>query len=477
MQAVQPPQGRQDARGGAAPPAPAAVRAAQRHLLAVHAVPRRRAQRGLADLPVPGPQLTRPRPADRAAIAGGDPGRRPRPARDPLGGRPRGVRRRRLAARRRPAAGRRATGTSRPTRCPERVVELVPGRRLREPVRDRRGPARRRRPVRDHDVPDRPRLRRLPAAAPGRVRRHDRGRPRPPRLHGATRWPGAPGGGRPVRPALVDPYDGRGRHPRRTSCGPSASRGTRFEEDALRMIRAVRLAATLGFDDRAGDAGRRSRRRAELVAPPVRRADRGRARQAARRAERPSIGLRLLARHRACSRRSRRSWRPSAACRRTRSPGEDLWDHTLRTVDAAPAGAPGRPAGGAAPRHRQAVDVRRRPFPAVTTSSARSWPATFLDRLRSPRAVRERVVHLVRHHMFSYEPNWSRRGRPAVHRQDRPGDALDDLFELREADNVGSRPAGGRRAARRAPRARRRASSRRGRRPRPAATSRSTATT
>ena len=46
---VQPPQGRQDAGRGAPPPAPAAVRTAKRHLLAVHAVPRRRAQRGLAD--------------------------------------------------------------------------------------------------------------------------------------------------------------------------------------------------------------------------------------------------------------------------------------------------------------------------------------------------------------------------------------------------------------------------------------------
>src|SRR6185436_2261710 len=55
----------------------------------------------------------------------------------------------------------------------------------------------------------------------------------------------------------------------------------------------------------------------------------------------------------------------------------------------------------------------------------------------SPRAVRERVVHLVRHHMFSYEPAWSdtavRRfiGKLGLH-------AVDDLFALREADNIGS---------------------------------------
>jgi hypothetical protein len=61
----------------------------------------------------------------------------------------------------------------------------------------------------------------------------------------------------------------------------------------------------------------------------------------------------------------------------------------------------------------------------------------FLDRLRSPRSVRERVVHLVRHHMFSYEPGWS---DAAVRRfiLKIGHDAIEELFELREADNIGS---------------------------------------
>ena len=54
--------------------------------------------------------------------------------------------------------------------------------------------------------------------------------------------------------------------------------------------------------------------------------------------------------------------------------------------------------------------------------------------------MRDRVVELVRHHMFSYEPNWSdaavRRfiGKMAAIG---PG-ALEELLALREADNVGS---------------------------------------
>src|SRR4029079_4310396 len=58
LQELQSPQGRQDARGDALPVGALAVRAAQRPLLAVHAVPLRRAERDLAVVPVPRPELT-----------------------------------------------------------------------------------------------------------------------------------------------------------------------------------------------------------------------------------------------------------------------------------------------------------------------------------------------------------------------------------------------------------------------------------
>jgi hypothetical protein len=66
----------------------------------------------------------------------------------------------------------------------------------------------------------------------------------------------------------------------------------------------------------------------------------------------------------------------------------------------------------------------------------------FLERLRSPKSVRERIVHLVRNHMFSYESNWSdaavRRFIAKMTLDGTAPEALDELFELRAADNVGS---------------------------------------
>ena len=64
----------------------------------------------------------------------------------------------------------------------------------------------------------------------------------------------------------------------------------------------------------------------------------------------------------------------------------------------------------------------------------------FLDRLHAPRAVRDRVVDLVRNHMFSYESSWSDAAvRRFIAKIGKLGDgALAELLALREADNAGS---------------------------------------
>ena len=120
-------------------------------------------------------------------------------------------------------------------------------------------------------------------------------------------------------------------------------------------------------------------------------------------------------------------------------PDEDLWDHTLRTVDAAPAGRPvGRLAALLHDIGKPATFAEGH-FLGHDAVGAR-LAGLFLDRLRSPRAVRERVVALVGLHMFSYEPNWSDAAvRRFIGRMGALGDsALDELLALREADNVGS---------------------------------------
>ncbi len=240
-------------------------------------------------------------------------------------------------------------------------------------------------------------------------------------------------GGRPGEPlALVDPFGGRADLERRLlrAVGDPA---LRFREDALRLVRAVRLAATLGFEiepdtlraipDSADLVRHLSGERVaaellKLLGAPV-----------------PSVGLRLLQSTGLLDRIS-----PELAAQRSvaqdKIPGEDLWDHTVRTVDAVPVDLPivrlaallhdiGKPATlGDGPFHGHEVVGAE-----VATA--------LLRRLRFARATADPVVQLVRQHMFEYEPAW---GDAAVRRFiARVGPPrLEELFALRQADDVGS---------------------------------------
>ena len=116
--------------------------------------------------------------------------------------------------------------------------------------------------------------------------------------------------------------------------------------------------------------------------------------------------------------------------------GEDLFDHTLRTVDAAPAGRPVVRLAALLHDVGKPATIDDGPFRGHEVVGA-EMAEQLLDRLHLPRAAVGRVVHLVRNHMFTYEPDW---GDAGVRRFiQRVGiDAIDDLFALREADNVGS---------------------------------------
>ena len=245
----------------------------------------------------------------------------------------------------------------------------------------------------------------------------------------AVAW-GRPADG--TAPGLVDPYGGRADIAARIlrAVGEPAAR---FREDALRMVRAVRLAAVLEFTiepatlraiaDNAPLAAHVSGERVsaeltKLLGAP-----------------RPSAGLRLMHETGLLA-----VLLPELAAQpgvpQNKVPGEDLWDHTLRSVDAA---SPANPVVRlAALLHDigKPATVDDGPFRGHEVTGAEMAQA-LLERLRTPRAAAQRVVHLVRNHMFTYEQDWGDAGvRRFIQRVG--GEALDDLFALREADSVGS---------------------------------------
>jgi tRNA nucleotidyltransferase (CCA-adding enzyme) len=242
-------------------------------------------------------------------------------------------------------------------------------------------------------------------------------------------------GGRPdADPTFVDPFGGRQDIDGRIVRAVGAPRD-RFAEDALRMLRAVRLAAALEFEidqptleairDESALAAHLSGER--VFAEISKLLD----------APRPSVGLRVLAETGLLA-----VVVPELAeqigIAQNKIAGEDLWDHTVRSVDAAATagrsgvvrlatllhdvGKPETAADGHFYRHEVAGAARA---------------VEILRRWHVPRETIERVERLIRYHMFSYDSGWS---DAAIRRfLAKVGPAcVDDLLALREADNEGS---------------------------------------
>ena len=238
--------------------------------------------------------------------------------------------------------------------------------------------------------------------------------------------------GRSATPGLLDPFGGVADVEARVlrAVGEPAAR---FREDALRMVRAVRLAAVLEFtiDPPTFDAIRANAPLAghvsgERVAAEL---------EKLLAANRPSIGLRLMAESGLLE-----VLLPELAAQRgiaqNKIPGEDLFGHTLRTVDATPADRPVVRLAALLHDVGKPSTVDDGPFRGHEVVGADIAEA-ILDRLHYPRAATERVVHLVRSHMFTYEPGWGDAGVRRFIQRTGAG-SIDDLFTLRVADNVGS---------------------------------------
>ncbi|MFC1573001.1 CCA tRNA nucleotidyltransferase [Candidatus Eisenbacteria bacterium] len=212
----------------------------------------------------------------------------------------------------------------------------------------------------------------------------------------------------------------------------------RFEEDALRLMRAVRFASQLEFDIE------------EETWQAIKTLSEGLERISVERirdelnlillSNRPSRGLLLLQ----DAGLLRLVLPELEACRgveQNRFHAHDVFMHSLYAIDAAPAGN---------------LDVRLaallHDIAKPDTREERNGDYTFyahqvvgarkvgriLRRLRYPNDVRERVTHLVYHHMFYYEPHWT---DSAVRRFARTVglDDIPDLIQLRLADMAGNK--------------------------------------
>jgi poly(A) polymerase/tRNA nucleotidyltransferase (CCA-adding enzyme) len=232
--------------------------------------------------------------------------------------------------------------------------------------------------------------------------------------------------------ALVDPFGGVA-DARAGILRAVGDPATRFSEDALRIVRAIRLATTLDFTIEPAtlaaleaNAALVAHLSGERIAIEL---------QKLLAAPTPSIGLRLLAETGVLAVIS-----PELAAQRgieqNKIEGEDLWDHTIRSVDAAPISRPVVRLAALLHDIGKPATIEDGPFRGHESVGA-DQAGDLLERLRFPKAVSQRVVHLVRNHMFTYEPAW---GDPGVRRfiQRVGADSLDDLFALRVADNVGS---------------------------------------
>jgi tRNA nucleotidyltransferase (CCA-adding enzyme) len=244
----------------------------------------------------------------------------------------------------------------------------------------------------------------------------------------AMAWGSAPSG----EPRLVDPHGGQSDLAARILRAVGDGE-RRFREDALRMIRVVRLSATLGFTVEPATlaAIRSNAALVEHLSGERIAAELGKLLDA----DKPSVGLRLLGDTGLLDHLA-----PELAAQRgvpqNKVPGEDLWDHTLRSVD----GAVREPS-----RIRVAALLHDIAKPATMADGrfvgheilGAAQARDLLDRWRWRVDERDRAVHLIRHHMFGYLPTWSDAAVRRFIAKVGP-DRLEDLFLLRQADNVGS---------------------------------------
>lgn len=237
----------------------------------------------------------------------------------------------------------------------------------------------------------------------------------------------------PLDGALHDPFDGRSDLQRRLIRAVGRPED-RFGEDGLRVLRAMRFAATLDFDIEP----------ATLAAIPtalhtLAKVSMERVRDELLKtltAPRPSRGLQLML-DTGILQVVLRELVPLAGCEQNKFHAYDVWTHTLHCVDACPP----------EPLLRLAALLHDVGKPAVRAMSDKTNDYTFYEhervgarmsdaiasRLKLSNDQRARVAHLVAQHLVVYDPGWS---DSAVRRWVRRvgQDAVEDVLTLARAD-------------------------------------------
>jgi tRNA nucleotidyltransferase (CCA-adding enzyme) len=238
----------------------------------------------------------------------------------------------------------------------------------------------------------------------------------------------------PVGEVMVDPFGGRRDldDRRLRAVGDPA---VRFREDGLRVMRGIRLAATLGFELDPGT---------EAAIPgaleSLRRVSPERVRDELVKllgAPRPSVGLRIAARTGVLAV-ILPELTEGFGVAQNRHHAHDVWEHTMATVDETP-GDPVRRMGALLHDVGKPRTAAPRPdAPGENTfyrhdAVGAEMTDAILRRLRFSNHDRARIVEMVAHHMFWYTPEWT---DATVRRFVRKVgvERLPDLFALREGD-------------------------------------------
>jgi tRNA nucleotidyltransferase (CCA-adding enzyme) len=232
---------------------------------------------------------------------------------------------------------------------------------------------------------------------------------------------------------LVDPFGGS-EDLERGVLRAVGNANARFEEDALRLVRAVRFATRFGLEIDSTTEGA-IREHASAAATLSGERVRDELFRILAGAQPPSLAFALMEQLGLLG-----VLLPDLAVLRgvpqaKRLEGDAL-DHSLRTADALPASDPALRLAGLLHDLGKATTLADGHFIGHESAGA-ELAEVVLHRLRSPRAEINRIVRLIRLHMFAYGSTWT---DAAVRRfVRRVGvDLLDDLFALRAADNAAS---------------------------------------